>query len=102
MRKIMIETTEYEPGDVLDVSKTVFRYQGGGENNSSHSIKAKARSGSSNRLLVLSTTSTKSGTLYKGVLSNGKAIALKPYELGQETYIGHLDLGILYENISKQ
>lgn len=96
MKKKMIEVSEYEPGDVLDLADVVFRYQSGGENNSTNSSKAKARRGSSERLLVISTLRTKDGTLYNGVLSNGKRISLKPYEQGKEIYIGHLDLSILF------
>ena len=92
MKTKTVEILVFEPGDVLDLSAVVFRLSDGRENNLTHSMKRKATQNAS-RMLVISAEQVKAGMLYRGFMSNGKAMSLKQSEVDGAVCVGHIELG---------
>jgi hypothetical protein len=85
----MISVNVYEVGDVIKIKRDNFRLEA--------KRRTVAESGSETRAIVMG-ISQRIDKLYsyKLVTASGKTIVFTPHEQGQEEYIGHVDLGLLF------
>ena len=87
MKTTTISLNVYEVGDVIEIS--------GADIN----LESKRRTiGQSTRAVVVGVQHRIDKLFsYKVIADNGKLFTLKPSEQGNEKYIGHIDLSLLYE-----
>lgn len=96
MRIIKVEKPVYEPGDLLDVRKV--HIDGEGRPNSS---KAKAWY-KTNCVMVIGIAESASGMRYYSITQDGKSVAILERDLGEEKYIGHIDLNDFINYLSEK
>lgn len=83
MKTVTHEFTFYEVGDILDVAQVKPKHH------KNTLLKAK-------RMLIVSIRKVYDGRFhYKGVTDNGAMTTITADELGDEKYIGHIDLADL-------
>lgn len=83
MKKIQVETTVYECGDLLDISSVMASHHKPGLD--------RAKKG-----LVVGVHSGTKGYSYRVITDEGIMFTVKSYETGNERYIGHIDLSTLF------
>lgn len=86
MKATTITMNVYEVGDVIEIKGENLR------------LVAKQRSFGESRRAVIVGVNQRIDKLYsyKMIADNGKMLTFTPGEQGGETYIGHIDLGLLF------
>lgn len=86
MKATTITMNVYEVGDVIELKRENLR------------LVAKQRSYAESSRAVIISVNQRSDKLftYKMIAENGKVLTLTPQEQGEETYIGHIDLDMLF------
>ena len=87
MRTTTIDVNVYDVGDVISLDKSFT------------SLMSKQRTiGDSKRGIVINASQRADKLFtYRVLCSNGCEITIRPDEQGRETYIGHVDLDMLFE-----
>lgn len=87
MKTTTININTYEVGDVIEMAQKDLR------------LEAKRRTfADSTRAIVVDVNQRMDKLFtYKLIASNGRAISLTPAEQGGEKYVGHIDLGLLFD-----
>ena len=87
MKQTTISVNVYEVGDVVEINRGAIN------------LVAKQRSiGESRRAIVIDVMQRKDKLFtYKMVAANGKPFTLTPNEQGEEKYVGHIDMALLFE-----
>ena len=87
MKTTTININVYEVGDVIRLDRSAL------------SLEAKRRSYGDSRRAVIISVGQRMDKLfsYKAIADNGKMFTFTPNEQGNEEYIGHIDLGLLFE-----
>ena len=84
MKSVQITVMQYEVGDVLDISAV-------------NGMHRKPSLNEGSRALVVSVICRNDGTAsYKLLTNDAKAIVMKPEEMGEEKYLGAIDLSLLW------
>lgn len=84
MKKITVEVNQYEVGDLLDISKLKAVHQKERLNNATEAI------------VILCYELRAGGFSYEVLTNEGKKCRIKAEELGEEKYLGHIDLSELF------
>lgn len=87
MKTTTISVNVYEIGDVIEMEQKNLR------------LEAKRRTYAESKRAVVIDVAQRIDKLfsYKMIASNGKSFTLTPEEQGNERYVGHIDLGLLFE-----
>lgn len=86
MKSEQVAMNVYEVGDIIQMTADDFK------------LIAKQRSwGNSKRAVIMSAEQRIDKFYsYKAITDNGKVLALTPADLGNEVYVGHADLSMLF------
>lgn len=89
MKSVQITVTQYEVGDVLDISDVKAR--------SSADSKDCLTRGKKAIVVSVRYLKDKSGISYKLLTDDACVVTMQPREQGAEKYIGHIDLKEIFE-----